>query len=230
MSSPYPTHEELIAANPQSVSVSIDFMRLRWFLSKDDPPSSAIAVVQDATDENSTQEPYSPTHPITQLSLTTPPVSAITVSMDVLNEYAKEWVSVHREHADPEDDCPDHDGARFDAEGEVEYCCNQARPGPGPQIEVVALEPGRFVTIGDFVETVHPWLRSLDGQLRAAAGVVSCWPLDPAVPICVWPTNASPLHIYGHGGMTPDNWAYEWKLLAKTARKTLQVRSEAAGA
>jgi hypothetical protein len=225
MSSTYPTHEELIATNPQSVSVSIDFMRLRWFLSKDDPPS-AIAVVQDATDENSTQESYSPTHPISQLSLTTPPVSAITVSMDVLDEYAGEWVSVHSEHADPEDDCPDHDGARFDAEGEVDYCCNQDRPGPGPQIGVVAKQPGHFVTIGDYVETVHPWLRSLDSQLRAAAGVVSCWPLDPAVPICVWPTSASPLRVHGYEGMTPDNWAYQWKLLAKTARNTFQVRSE----
>lgn len=225
MSSTYPTHEELIATNPQSVSVSIDFMRLRWFLSKDDPPS-AIAVVQDATDENSTQESYSPTHPISQLSLTTPLVSAITVSMDVLDEYAGEWVSVHSEHADPEDDCPDHDGARFDAEGEVDYCCNQDRPGPGPQIGVVAKQPGHFVTIGDYVETVHPWLRSLDSQLRAAAGVVSCWPLDPAVPICVWPTSASPLRVHGYEGMTPDNWAYQWKLLAKTARNTFQVRSE----
>jgi hypothetical protein len=207
-------------------------MRLRWFLSNCDPPSAtAINVIRDATDSDSLQEPYSSTHPISQLPLTDPPVSSITVSIYVLDEYAQEWVSVHREHADPEeDDCPDHDAARFDAEGEVEYCCNQDRPGPGPQIEVVEKELGAFVTIGDFVEAVHPWLRSLDGQLRAAKGVVSCWPLDAAVPICVWPTSASPLCIHGCEGMTADNWAYDWKLLAKTARKTLQVRSEAGSA
>jgi hypothetical protein len=224
MSSTYPTHEELRAANPQSGFVSVDFMRLRWFLEKDDL-SSAIAVIQDVTDENSTQEPYSPTHPISQLSLTTPLVSAITVSMNVLDEYAREWAWVHREHADSEG-CLDHEGARFDAEGEVEYCCNQDKPGPGPQIEVVT-EPGYFVIIGKFVETVHPWLRSLDDQLRAVGGVVSCWPLDPAIPICVWPTNPSPLRVHGHEGMTPDNWVYHWKLLANTARKALQVRNEA---
>ena len=236
MTFPHPTHSSLKALNPHRSFASIDFMRLRWFLSDHDPPSSAIAtnitIIRDATDSDSPQEPYSPTHPISNLPLTSPPVSSITVSLEILDEYAQEWISVHREHADPEEDdcCPDHDAARFDAEGTVEYCCNQDKPGPGPQIEVVAEQPGAFVTIGNFVKVVHPWLRSLDGQLRAAKGVVSCWPLDSAVPICVWPTSTSPLRIHGHEGMRPDNWAYDWDLLAKTARKTLQVRSEAASA
>jgi hypothetical protein len=228
--SPHPAYLSLRTTNPHRSLASIDFMRLHWFLSKDDP-LGAITIIQDATDSDSPQEPYSPSHPISNLSLTTPPVSAITVSLKILDEYAQEWVSVHREHADPEeDDCPDHDAARFDAEGEVEYCCDQDRPSPGPQIEVVAKELGAFVTIGDFVEAVHPWLRSLDSQLRAAKGVVSCWPLDAAVPICVWPTSASPLRIHGREGMTADNWASDWKLLAKTARNTLQVRSKAGSA
>lgn len=87
-------------------------------------------------------------------------------------------------HAEPEDS-PDHENERVDADGRVEHCCNQDRPRPVPCVKVVA--DSEFVTIGRFIETVHPWLRSLDDQLRAAQGVCICSPLESAVDMYVQP-------------------------------------------
>lgn len=223
MSSDYPTYEELIATTPKPPAgfASIELLRLHWFLQTDDLNNS-ITVLRDATDAVSTQEPYSPAHPVSQASLTTPPISSVTVSIEILNDYSAEWIGVHREHAEPEDS-PDHSGERFDAEGIIEHCCDQDRPGSGPRVEITA-EPGRFVTIGQFVEIVHPWLRSLDGQLRAAKGVQNSWPLNADVPLCVWPSTPSPLRIAGRDGQTAENWAYEWTLLARTAATTQRLR------
>lgn len=227
MSSEYSTYEALLAAIPRTPAgfISIDFLRLHWSLKSDDQQSS-ITVLQDATDANSTQEPYSPAHPVAQASLTTPPISSIAVSVEILNDYRAEWIGVHREHAEPEDS-PDHSGERYDAEGVIEYCCEQDRPGTGPRVEITA-EPGHFVTIGRFIEIVHPWLRSLDGQLRAAKGVQNSWPLNADIPLCVWTSTLSPLRIAGRDGQTAENWAYEWTLLARTAATTQRLRHEAA--
>lgn len=223
MSVTRPTYEALVARSPKApaVTASDDFFRLRWSLKGDDLYSS-IAILYHATDANSPKEPYSPSHPISQSALTSPPVSAITVSIEILNDYAADWIGVHREHAEPEDS-PDHDGERFDTEGIVEHCCGQDRPCPGPRIQIVADD---FVSIGQFVEVVHPWLRGLDGQLRAAKGVQTCWPLDPAVDMYVWPSGPSPLRIAGREGQTAENWEYEWALLARTAAVTRRLRHD----
>jgi hypothetical protein len=224
MASIYPTFEDLKPAkhNELRVTASIDLFRLHWFLRSDDLASS-ISVLEDPKDPNSTQTPYSPTHPVAQCALTNPPVSAITVSTDVLDDYSTDWTYTHNMHAEPEE--PDCDGSipRFDEEGRVEHCCQQDRPGPGPQIEVIAA-PGEFVTIGRFIEVVHPWLRGLDDTLRAGQGVVSCWPLDSAIEMYVWP-RLGQLHIDTGEGKTPKNWIYEWEMLAKMATN-LQRRND----
>jgi hypothetical protein len=226
MPSIYPTFEDLKPAKPNEPRVvdSIDWYRLRWFLRSDDPASSII-VLQDPKNPNSAQTPYSPTHPVSQCALTNPPISAITISTDVLDDYSSDWIDAHR-HAEPEDS-PDHDGERFDEYGYVEHCCQQDRPGPGPQIEIIAA-PGEFVTIGRFIEVVHPWLRGLDDTLRAAHGVVCCWPLDPAIEMYVWP-GIGQLGIHSGESMSPENWIYEWEMLAEMA-SNLQRRNDEAKA
>jgi hypothetical protein len=225
MSSSYPTFETLVAGRPKELGVvtSVDVYRLHWFLRSDDLASS-ITVLEDPKDPDSTQTPYSSTHPISQCALTNPPVSAITVSTDRLDDYTQNWTYVHNIHAEPEDS-PHHEGERYDAEGVIEYCCEQDRPGPGPRVEVKAA-PGDFVTIGKFIEVVHPWLRGLDDQLRAAQGVVSCWPLDPAIEMYVWP-RLGQLGILTGEGKTPKNWVYQWKMLAKLAVNAQRRNDEA---
>jgi hypothetical protein len=225
MPSIYPTFEDLKPAKHGEIRVvgSIDLYRLHWFLRSDDLASS-ISVLEDPKDPNSAQTPYSSTHPVSQCALTNPPVSAITVSTDVLDDYSVDWTYTHNMHAEPEDS-PDHDGERFDEEGRVEHCCQQDRPGPGPQIEVIAA-PGEFVTIGLFIEVVHPWLRGLDDALRAGQGVVSCWPLDPAIEMYVWP-RLGQLGILTGEGKKSSNWVYQWESLAKLAMHTQRRNDDA---
>lgn len=115
-------------------------------------------------------------------------------------------------HAEPEDS-PGHEIERFDAEGRVEHCCDQDRPGPGPRIEFVA--DSGFVTIGRFIEVEHSWLWILDDQLRAAQGVCICSPLDSAVDMYVRPGVLSPIEICGGEAKRKENLDDEWAQLAE---------------
>lgn len=114
---------------------------------------------------------------------------------------------------------------RFDAQGRVEYCCGEDRPGPGPQLEIVA-EEGHFVTVGQFMNILHPWLRSLDGQLRTAAGVVDSRPLDPAYDLLVraW---SSPIRIADTKGWKPENHTRERQTQVNIAREALEKMGRA---
>jgi hypothetical protein len=100
-------------------------------------------------------------------------------------------MEVHEVRAEPEDS-PETSGERFDTNGWVDRCCDQDRPGPGPQIKVVA-ELGSLVTIGQFIKAVHLWLRCLESHLRHAEGVVCCWLLELNIPMFVWSTDISVL-------------------------------------
>lgn len=212
----YPTYEALkLTATPATASPS--FHRLRWYLSND-APSASIQILQDATNASSPQQSYTSTHPICKSALTEPPVSSIKVSVEVLNDYPSNWISAHQPHASPDDD---ENKALFDAEGRVSYCCNQHRPSAGPAIEISA-PPGEFVTIGLFIDLVHPWLRELDSQIRAAKGVVKCWPLDGGMEMFVRPTVVSPLWVMDGEGWTGENWAYTWRQVAGIAVKTFE--------
>jgi hypothetical protein len=73
---------------------------------------------------------------------------------------------------------------------------------------------------------VHPWLRGLDDTLRAAHGVINCWSLDPAVEMYVWP-HLGQLGIHSGEATTPENWVYEWEMLAKLATSAQRRNDEA---
>lgn len=205
---------------------SIDFHRLRWFVKKNISLYDSITVTEDATDSKSAQEPYSTSHPISKVALTYPPVSAITISVDTLDEYINDWGYEHGKHAVPEGS-PYHSGERFDAEGEVVHCCGHDQPGPGPALEIVA-EPGAFVTIGQFVETVHAWLVEIDSQLRWALNMYSyCEPLDPTIDLYIRPGSLTPLRVLKAGGRTPENWDFTWAQVAKMASNGISRRKQA---
>ena len=217
---PLPT-TKMSTTNPPS---SLDFFRLRWQLQSPNPTES-ITILQDAQDANSTQEPYSSTHPISQAPLTNPPVPSITISLEALDEYAAKWIWVHGQHAQQNpaaSPSPDHNTNRtshFDSQGTLSYCCSEPRPGPSPRIEIIATQPGGFVTIGEFIDVVHPWVRGLDGALRTAMGVYASCPLDPGVGMCVCPTSLTGgrVRVLDHLGMTERMWADIWFLVARAA-------------
>lgn len=146
MATKYPSYESLMAANTPA-EVSADFLRLRWLLQNDDLADS-VKILDDPTDADSALQVYRADHPICKTSLTWPPVSSITVSIEILDDYSSNWIPAHQPHAEPDDD---ENEAHFDDQGNVDFCCGQHRPGPGPQITVSAgLE--EYVTNGRFIE------------------------------------------------------------------------------
>jgi hypothetical protein len=218
MTPPYQSLEHLAAEGTDAIP-SLDFLRLRWSLTSDDP-NECISILQDAKDAHSPQEPYSVDHPINKRPATHPPVSSMTISVDILDQYQSDWIEAHQPHADPEDfeDQNDPMCPRFDSDGCVNRCCGQDRPGTGPRLELVAKE-GQFVSIGHYVNTVHACLRGMDGLLRAAEGVVSCWPLDPEYHIIVPVFDFTCLMLESTQTWTPESYEGEWEEMASMARR-----------
>ncbi|KAI0395362.1 hypothetical protein F5Y17DRAFT_205044 [Xylariaceae sp. FL0594] len=117
-------------------------------------------------------------HPISQCSLTEPKISSITVKVYGLDLWEGDWLYLHRLHMDEPDafgaddenyvvwgplpDCnPELDEPPFSEENPVWLvkCCGKPRPrGKGFKV-VVQPSPGKeFVTIHDYVSTLHPRL------------------------------------------------------------------------
>lgn len=97
----------------------------------------------------------------------------------MLNQYQSDCIEAHEPHTDPGDFSDQNDPMcpRFDNDDCLKRCCGQDRPGSGPCLELVA-KKGHFISIGDYINTVHTWLRGMDDLLRAAEGVVSCRSLE----------------------------------------------------
>ena len=68
MSTVYPTDEAANTARSHTPGnlASVDFHRLRWLIIKDTSLYGSITVIQDVTNSNSAQVPYSGSHPISQ--------------------------------------------------------------------------------------------------------------------------------------------------------------------
>lgn len=202
----YPTYEDLVQSR-RGVRCSLDVLRLRWVV------NGRTYVLQDATNPESTQEPYQQsdytTHPISASALTDPPISCIIVSIHALNEYEDDWLDSHEPHADT--------GLGHYRNEELIDCCGENRPGPGPTL-LVQVPPASFLTIGRFIEVVHPWMSSLEGQIRAARGVHRGRPLPAEVEMFVWNVGLSPLSVLDGPGF--------WALLSKDIPSVATSRLE----
>lgn len=122
---------------------SVDAYRLRWVV-KDAPMSSAIHVLDDATDMNSPQKPYKSEsgelHPIHASSISITPRKELTITLPELRNYILY------------DECLD-DHSDYDEE-------TGTRPYDEPKCEIKAAN-GEFITIGEYIDAVYPWLVSL---------------------------------------------------------------------
>jgi hypothetical protein len=218
MTTPYQSFDDLVGEG-MSVMPSLDFFRLRWRLTSDDP-NECISILRDAKDAYSTLEPFSADHPINQQPVTHPPVSSMTIYIYMLDEYQFDWIDAHQPHADPDDfdDQTDPMCPSFDSDGCVNRCCGENRPGPGPRLELVA-QDGGFISIGNYVDIVHAWLRGMDDLLRAAEGVVSCWPLEQEFHMIVHIFSLTCLMLMSTQTMTPENYQWEWEEIASVAKR-----------
>lgn len=126
-------------------------------------------------------------HPISQMPLTEPKVSSVTVHVEDLDNWEENWYEAYRDSSDsPEDHdpskgvewgvLPDYDSEE-DEEGydggpqHLLMCCGVKRPRGGKASLVVKASAGSFVTIHDYVSVVHPWLISLRDDILGAMGI-----------------------------------------------------------
>lgn len=218
MTAPYQSLE-CLAANGTHAIPSLDLLRLHWSLTSDNP-NECISILQDAKNADSPHEPYSIEHSINQKPATHSPVSSITISVYMLDQYKSDWIEAHEPHADLDDFSDQNDPMcpKFDSDDCLQRCCGQDRPGPGPRLELVANE-GQFISIGHYVNTVHAWLRGMDDLLRAAEGVVSCWPLEPEYRLMVPVFSFSCLMLESTQTWTAENYVQEWEQTAEVARR-----------
>jgi hypothetical protein len=134
-------------------------------------------------------------HAISQCPLTEPPVSSIAVGVYELEMWEEQWLEMHREHSSAAEEggeeeggeeesaegvrwgeLPDYDEEE-DEEGEGDgaagghllTCCGEERPrGKAVSVMVEAAASHGFVTVHDYVSTVHPWLMSMREDILAA--------------------------------------------------------------
>ncbi|KAF1822573.1 uncharacterized protein K489DRAFT_370226 [Dissoconium aciculare CBS 342.82] len=153
---------------PAQMPLSLEFFRLRWTLSSD-PDEPAVFVVDDPvnTAEAGNGEEYTPENPIAAASIGERPISAVVVSVDVLDQFYDAWCNLHSE----DDPAPDFDSKPRPPNWRRRcIACNEdsPRPGPGPRLFLQAPSRYHFITIGHYVKEVLPWLRKLEPQIRRA--------------------------------------------------------------
>ncbi|KAG4428861.1 hypothetical protein IFR05_015653 [Cadophora sp. M221] len=179
------------------------FRRLFWTL--DDPSlKTAIWVTTDTNTSSrsptSQKQPYyDPTtetwHPLSQSSMFEPRISSVTVHASDFEEWESNCCEYHRHSEYPETSI---DGARWGTIWDVKHveewgddmhlleCCETQRPlGKDVRLLVKASSSehgGGFITVHDFVATVHPWLMSLHSAIREAHALKAFMGDDPLPP------------------------------------------------
>ncbi|KAK3179741.1 hypothetical protein K4F52_008819 [Lecanicillium sp. MT-2017a] len=135
------------------VDINIEAERLYWIVQH--PLQDNVFVMDDVNEPTGPRQKFqaqalsdgSPQfHPIASLSLCEPPISSVTVTLGEVDIAADFWDDGHLYH--------DND----DREGPCR-CCGLCPP-PYRKLKVTASKEDGYVTIGDYVLAVHPWLVS----------------------------------------------------------------------
>lgn len=176
---PFPSFEALSAAGT-TAKANLETGRLYWIIQS--PISEAVFVLNDVDNPAGPRQPAfqqaessdgSPTlHPLSQVSLYEPPVSSVTVGIYELQDWADSWEEFHIYSDD--DDC---DGPC--------RCCGRLPPPLDRTITVTAAEKDSFLTIGDYVAAVQPWLLSLRQDLLWVKSTDSDVPLPEGTKLMV---------------------------------------------
>ncbi|KAF6791670.1 hypothetical protein CSOJ01_14310 [Colletotrichum sojae] len=213
-----PSYESVVESG-RSIWPSADFFRLRWYLRG--PVEDSIRVIANPFDSTSPQEPYQTTvpdggvrvHPVSQACLTNIPVSSITVTVRALDTWEESWQDAHREIDEGDKEYEQlADGTR-----RLARAYGEDRPGPPPTC-VVRASAQPFVTVGDYVGAVHPWLRALEDDIRRAKGVWRFAPLNRNYDIFLDPVQLDHLFTWDTGSFKPPAEEAKWRGVAKVAR------------
>ena len=161
--------------NNQFPLASESTRRLLWYIQG---PSfeDQVLVMNNSSDPAGPRQPYAQNlspggprwHDISQEPLTIPAVSSVTVQSRELENHPHWWASEAHRHADPDFDfCiygeEDENGTR-----KLLRCCGEDRPQEHiPLVVTAATQP--FVTIHDYITTIHPWIFSLREEILVAS-------------------------------------------------------------
>lgn len=112
-------------------------------------------------------------HPISQLPMTEPKVSSITVRVDEFKTWEYDWLEIHREDCSsdarwgPLPDAYVNPFAEDENHKHLLFCCGAERPNMRDRYIVVTprTPSEEFVTVHDFLSTVHPWLMGFRDEL-----------------------------------------------------------------
>ncbi|KAF7550224.1 hypothetical protein G7Z17_g5854 [Cylindrodendrum hubeiense] len=172
MSDPLPSFKESRLAGNSAKNTNV-INRLFWSLGG--PLETSIFVLEDAANPEGPREPYfrqttggTSWHPISQESLTEPRVSSVSVSILPLSDCEEGWRCNH-EHADRDD--PNCVYEPFRGRTILARCCGENRPKNLAPLEVQALHTP-YVTIHDYVTTLHPVLM---GLRQNALSILGMW-------------------------------------------------------
>ncbi|KFY56382.1 hypothetical protein V497_06306 [Pseudogymnoascus sp. VKM F-4516 (FW-969)] len=141
-----------------------------WVLDKRDNPTSIETYLQQTAEGNSTW------HAISQTPMTKPPVSSIIVRVHALEYWEDEWLMCHRGHTEPDRvRNADPQYGVLPGLGDTRCllrCCGTDRPrGKAAKIRVTPLEGREFVSVHDYLTTVHPWLMNVRGDILEYMGL-----------------------------------------------------------
>lgn len=163
--------------------------------------------------------------------LSQPPVSSITIEQEDLWSAEGDFIDAHLEHADkdtpeavwtripPGEHEEDHDSEDDSSDGDdgegyyLMQCCGVHRPCKSPRLNITA-STMPYVTIGDFIGTVHPWLDSVKEEIIYAKGLLDCGVSHAYEHLIVWPANLSLLCLT-EGKNDEPHFQHLWEELAK---------------
>lgn len=189
---PYPTFEALRNAQVPVCGSFDSGRRLFWTLHG--PLTTAISVMPDYYSPTSLEPYFQQTpeggiwHPISQLPVTEPKVSSIIVHVDEFDTWEYNWLQLHVEGCNSDarwGPLPDRYTNPDPENIERQYllfCCGEERPRmQNHRIIVTPADASKgFITVHDYVSTVHPWLMSRRDELVKIARECDVGPTSPA--------------------------------------------------
>ncbi|KAK0703244.1 hypothetical protein B0T26DRAFT_792277 [Lasiosphaeria miniovina] len=156
-------------------------LRLMWGLQG--TRMRAIQVADDPADPLSPCVPYyndpwsARCHPISYEPATVPAITTITVHEMTLKRWKQSWLEFHDNH----DGVMASDAQMSQLTTEFPYnhliqCCGTDRP---PAVQGITVHAsGRYLSVGDYVNTVYPWLMSMRPQILAAIYETQRYPVS----------------------------------------------------
>ncbi|KAI1452080.1 hypothetical protein F4805DRAFT_55120 [Annulohypoxylon moriforme] len=204
------------ANNPPDLSP--EMQRVFWTI--DGPLSESIWIMESCHNTDSLEpyfkadDPKERWHPVSQAPLTDPKVSSITVRVYELDKWEDDWYDFHREHSDPNGgneqfdengdlmvrwgELLDYDEEK-DEEGKPEHllmCCGTTRPRGKAGSMAVKPTTGDFITVHDYLSTLHPWLLGKRDDILALMGLFDDKPLPQETKLMVGYEMGDSLTVY----------------------------------